>query len=195
MTTKTRTYLITPVIEDADAFSPVLRATVERTRAASVLLRLAAGDERAAINRVKRLAPIVQALDAAVLVEDEAAVATRGGADGVHVRGGIEAVRTAVERLRPERIVGCGGLRSRHAAMEAGEAEVDYVMFGEPYTDRNGSEIIPPLADVLAQAGWWAPLFETPCVAYAASAEAAAALRATGAEFVALGPWAFQTSD
>lgn len=189
--TKTQTYLITPVIDDADAFAPLLKATIERTRAASVLLRLKAEDERSAVNLVKRLAPIAQALDAAVLIEDDAAVASRGGADGVHITSGIEAVRAAVERLRPERIVGCGGLRSRHAAMEAGEAEADYVMFGEPYSDRTGIEIIPPLADVLAQAGWWAPLFETPCVAYAASAEAAAALRATGAEFIALGPWAF----
>lgn len=189
--TKTQTYLITPVIDDADAFAPLLKAAIERTRAASVLLRLKAEDERSAVNLVKRLAPIAQALDAAVLIEDDAAVASRGGADGVHISRGIEAVRAAVERLRPERIVGCGGLRSRHAAMEAGEAQADYVMFGEPYSDRTGIEIIPPLADVLAQAGWWAPLFETPCVAYAASAEAAAALRATGAEFIALGPWAF----
>ena len=83
MTSRTQTYLITPRIDDAEAFASILRATVERTRATSVLLRLSTCDERTAINRVKRLAPVAQALDAAVLVENEATIATRGGADGV----------------------------------------------------------------------------------------------------------------
>ncbi|MBN9062880.1 MAG: hypothetical protein BGP06_11235 [Rhizobiales bacterium 65-9] len=191
MTTKAQTYLVTPLIEDADAFAPLLSAAIRRTGAASALLRFAAGDERTIINRIKRLAPEAQALDAAVLVEEDATLATRGGADGVHVGGGIEQVRDAARRLHPGRIVGCGGLRSRHDAMEAGEAGVDYVMFGEPFLDRRGSEIAPPTEETFELAAWWAHLFETPCVAYAASPEAAEALAGTGAEFIALGPWAF----
>lgn len=191
MTAKAQIYLVTPLIDDASAFAPLLKEAIERTRAVSVLLRLKASDERGAINMVKHLAPIAQALGAAVLVEGDATVATRGGADGVHISTGLADAKMAVERLQPERIVGCGDLRSRHAAMEAGETNVDYVMFGEPGRDKRGQELTPPLAEVLELAEWWAHLFETPCVAYAASQEAADALAGTGAEFIALGPWAF----
>jgi thiamine-phosphate pyrophosphorylase len=71
--------------------------------------------------------------------------------------------------------------------MDVGEAGVDYVMFGEPRAD--GS--LPPLPAVVERAGWWAEIFETPCVAYAPDAESVPALVETGAEFVALGEWAF----
>ena len=71
--------------------------------------------------------------------------------------------------------------------MDIGEAGVDYVMFGEPRAD--GS--LPPLPAVIERASWWAEIFQTPCVAYAPDAEAIEALVETGAEFVALGPWAF----
>ena len=50
---------------------------------------------------------------------DLAAVATRGGADGVHVAGGRADARTLRERLA-DRIVGAGDLRSRHDAMDGG---------------------------------------------------------------------------
>lgn len=187
-----QTFLITPVIDDAAGFAPLLRATLERTGAVSVLLRLVPSDERAAVNRVKLLAPVAQALGAAVLVENEPAVAIRGGADGVHVAGDAAALRAAIDRLKPDRIVGAGRLATRHAAMEAGEAGADYVMFGEPFPGPGGAEAWPPLDGILARAAWWTPIFETPCVACAPSAEAVAALAATGAEFVALGPWAFR---
>jgi thiamine-phosphate pyrophosphorylase len=93
----------------------------------------------------------------------------------------------ALRELKPDRIVGAGGLRSRDAAMEAGEAGADYVMFGEPRAD--GS--LPPLEQVIERCRWWAEVFTTPCIAYAPDVAAVALLAATGAEFVALGPWAF----
>jgi thiamine-phosphate pyrophosphorylase len=184
------TYLVTPVVVDAAAFAPLLRATVERTGAVSVLLRLVPGDPRETVNRIKALAPVAQALGAAVLIEGDPALAARGGADGVHVAG-ADSMRAALESLKPDRIVGAGDLRSRHDSMEAGEAGVDYVMFGEPWLDDSGAEALPPFAAALAQAEWWAQIFETPCVIYAPSAEAAAEAKRCGAEFVALGPWAF----
>ena len=155
---------------------------------AAVLLRLTPGDDRSRIERVKRLAGPVQANNVALVVEDNALVAARGGADGVHLTGGPAAVSEARSSLKSERIIGIGGLRARHDALDAGEAGVDYVMFGEPRPD--GS--LPPLAAVVERAGWWAEIFETPCVAYAPDAESIPALVETGAEFVALGAWAFE---
>jgi thiamine-phosphate pyrophosphorylase len=179
--------LVTPPVADAEAMAFRLMQAMAGGDIAAVLLRLAAGDDRSRIERVKRLAGPVQANNVALVVEDNALVATRGGADGVHLTGGPAAVAEARSSLKSERIIGIGGLRARHDAMDAGEAGVDYVMFGEPRPD--GS--LPPLAAVIERAGWWAEIFETPCVAYAPDAESIPALVETGAEFVALGAWAF----
>ncbi|MBN9452413.1 MAG: thiamine phosphate synthase [Bosea sp.] len=184
----TRLMLVTPPVTDAEAMAFRLMQAMAGGDIAAILLRLAPGDDRSRIERVKRLAGPVQANNVALVVEDNALVATRGGADGVHLTGGPAAVAEARSSLKSERIIGIGGLRARHDAMDAGEAGVDYVMFGEPRPD--GS--LPPLAAVVERAGWWAEIFETPCVAYAPDAESIPALVETGAEFVALGAWAFE---
>lgn len=184
---RTRLMLVTPPVLDPGAISFRLMQAFAGGDVAAVLLRLAPGDERSLTERVKALAPPVQAQNVALVVEASAQVASRGGADGVHVTEGIEAIAEARSSLRQERIIGVGGLRSRHDAMDAGEAGVDYVMFGEPRPD--GS--LPPLPAVIERASWWAEIFETPCIAYAPDAESVPALVETGAEFLALGAWLF----
>ncbi|AMJ61250.1 thiamine phosphate synthase [Bosea sp. PAMC 26642] len=186
-TTRTRLMLVTPPVADAEAMSFRLMQAFAGGDVAAVVLRLAEGDDRSRIEAVKRLAGPVQASNVALVVEGTALVATRGGADGVHLTQGPEAIAEARSSLRDERIIGAGHLRARHDAMDVGEAGVDYVMFGEPRAD--GS--MPPLAAVIERAGWWAEIFETPCVAYAPDAESVPALVETGAEFIALGDWAF----
>jgi thiamine-phosphate pyrophosphorylase len=177
-----RLYLISPEIADADAFAPALEAACAAGDVAALLLRLAPADERTQINRIKALAPIAQAHDAAVLVAAPAHLAVRGGADGIHLNADIAIIPDARDTLKAERMIGMGGLRTKHDAMEAGEAGVDYVMFGEP--DAKGA---PSFELTLERAGWWAPIFETPCVAFAQTLDQVAALAATGVEFVALG--------
>ncbi|MGW9329903.1 thiamine phosphate synthase [Bosea sp. NPDC055594] len=184
---RTRLMLVTPPVLDPGAISFRLMQAFAGGDVAAVLLRLAPGDERSLTERVKALAPPVQAQNVALVVEASAQVASRGGADGVHVTEGVEAIAEARSSLRQERIIGVGGLRSRHDAMDAGEAGVDYVMFGEPRPD--GS--LPPLPAVIERASWWAEIFETPCIAYAPDAESVPALVETGAEFLALGEWLF----
>ncbi|WP_372425224.1 thiamine phosphate synthase [Salinarimonas chemoclinalis] len=196
--TPTLLYLVTPIVEDPAGFAPTLRAAMRDGAAAAVLLRLPLREERLLINHVKALAPIAQEAGAALVVavegrggaETEALdlgrVATRGGADGAHARDLAEA-RLLRERLESDRVVGVGALKSRHDAMTAGEIGVDYVLFGEPRPD--GS--LPALDAVQERAAWWAEIFETPCIAYAANLDAVAALARTGAEFVALGDAAF----
>src|SRR5689334_2742400 len=178
-----RLYLVSPPIRHAQAFAPLLAAACAAGDVAAVLLRLEPADERTLINRVKALAPAAQQAGAAVLVEapeadDLASVVARGGADGAHMAGDLSELGPLRERLKGERILGAGGLRSKHDAMTAGEAGVDYVMFGEPRPD--GSH--PPFEAVANRAAWWAEIFETPCVACAPSLEAAALLAQTGAE-------------
>ena len=183
----TRLYLITPPIDDADAFAPRLAQACAAGDIAAVLARFAPADERTLIKSVKTLAPAAQEAGAALVIEvpgevDRAAILTRGGADGVQVTG-EGAVRDLRERLKGDRIVGAAGIRTRDDAMAIGEAGADYLMFGEPRAD--GS--VPALEGVAERVAWWAEIFETPCVAYAPSLDAVGPLAATGAEFVALG--------
>jgi thiamine-phosphate pyrophosphorylase len=183
----TRLYLITPPIDDADAFAPRLAQACAAGDIAAVLARFAPADERTLTKSVKTLAPAAQEAGAALVIEvpgevDRAAILTRGGADGVQVAG-ERAVRDLRERLKGDRIVGAAGIRTRDDAMAIGEAGADYLMFGEPRPD--GS--VPALEGVAERAAWWAEIFETPCVAYAPSLDAVGPLAATGAEFVALG--------
>jgi thiamine-phosphate pyrophosphorylase len=56
-------------------------------------------------------------------------------------------------------------------------------MFGEPRRDG----WTPPLDETVERVAWWAEIFETPCVAYAARLDDVATLAAAGADFVALG--------
>lgn len=183
-----RLYLITPLVEDAASFAAPLAQACAAGPVAAVLARLAPADERTLINRIKALAPAAQEQGAAFLVAAEgeadlATVAARGGADGLHLTGGPARIRDMIGRLKGERTVGAGGIRSKDDAMNAGEAGADYLLFGEPRPD--GS--LPAIDMVVERAAWWAEIFETPCVAYAPSLDDIPALLSTKAEFVALG--------
>ncbi len=179
-----RLYLFTPRIDDAEAFAGALEWALDAGDIAAVLLRLADSDERTLINRAKAIATVVQRRDVALLLDGHTEIVGRVGADGAHLTG-IEAFAAAVATLKPERIAGAGGLRSRHDAMLAGENGADYVMFGEP--DRAGRR--PPFDVELEHLSWCAELIELPCVGYAGSLDEVDALAQTGADFVALGEW------
>ena len=179
-----RLYLFTPCLDDTASFARQIEAALAAADIAAVLLRLAESDERTLINRVKVAAAIVQRRDVALLIEDKPELVARAGADGAHVTG-IEAFAAALALLKPDRIAGAGGLRSRHDAMLAGEHGADYVMFGEP--DRRGNQ--PPFDAVEERIKWWADLVELPCIGYAASADEVRPLARASADFVALGDW------
>ena len=179
-----RLYLITPVLDEAATFALTLEPALAAGDVACVLLRLADGNERTGINRIKAIAPLVQRHDAALLVDGHIELVARSGADGAHMSG-IDAITEALGKLKPDWIVGAGGLTIRHDAMSAAEGGADYVMFGEP--DRHGER--PGFDTVIERVSWWAEVFEAPCVAYAASIDEIAPLVAAGADFVALGDW------
>jgi thiamine-phosphate pyrophosphorylase len=190
--TTTRLALLTPFLGE-DSFVSQLEAACGAGDVAAVIARLVPADERSLVNRLKALAPAVQGHGAALLVStagaiDLAVLAARGGADGVHVEAGADVVANLRERLKGERILGVGGVRSKHDAMSIGEAGADYLMFGEPRADG----FIPEREAVTERAAWWAEIFETPCIAYAPTLDDVAAMAATGAEFVAIGDAVWQ---
>ena len=177
-------YLVTPRLSAANAaaFAATFAEVLAAAPVASALVRLAPGAEGEAKAIVAPLLAAAMARDCALLIENDARLAARLGADGVHVAGAGDALEEALDGLKPERIVGAGALRMRDEAMTAGEKGADYVIFGEP----RGAA--PPMALelLLERVGWWAEIFETPCVAYAETLEAAGRLAGAGADFIAL---------
>jgi thiamine-phosphate pyrophosphorylase len=176
-----RLYLVTPAIGETKAFADALAAALGAADVAAVLLRLKPAAERDLINVVKALAPVVQQTGAALMLDGHADIAARAGADGAHLTG-IEAFGAALPSLKPARIAGCGGLKTRHDAMLAAEQGADYVMFGEPETGGDR----PSFGAIVERLEWWSELFQIPCVGFAASMDEIGPLAKTGAEFVAV---------
>src|ERR1700710_2278033 len=106
----TRLYLATPVLSEPGDFVRQLRDLLDVADIAAGRLRLAPADERTLINRIKAMAPAIQAHDIAVLLDGHADLVARSGADGAHVSG-TDAMQEALSALKPDRMVGTGGLR------------------------------------------------------------------------------------
>jgi thiamine-phosphate pyrophosphorylase len=178
-------YLVTPLLSaaEAGAFAKIFAATLKAAPVACALVRLAP-DSVAPAEAIA--SPFLRAGidgDCALLIENDAGMAARLGADGAHVAGAGAELAAAIKRLKPQRIVGAGSLRTRDEAMTAGEMGADYVMFGEPH----GGVRPMGLASLVERVAWWAEIFETPCVACADTIEAVGELADAGADFVALG--------
>ena len=179
-----RLYLITPPISDWTSYPLLFAAAIAACDVACVLLRTAARDEDEAGKIVRTLAPLVQKHGAACLVADDPRLALHAGADGVHIDGSGEKLEVALRALRPGHIAGAGGLKTRDAAMTAGEAGADYVMFGGP----GGAE---PHAAIVERVAWWAEIFNVPCVGCAHELGSIGDLVRAGADFIALGDAVF----
>jgi thiamine-phosphate pyrophosphorylase len=177
-----RLYLATPVVDDPSSLAASLPGLLAGADIAAVLVRLKDADPRGMIARVKALAPAIQNAGAALLLDGHVELVARSGADGAHLCG-IAALEEASPSLKPDRIAGVGGLATRHDSMAAGELGADYVLFGEP--DAIGRR--PSTEAIAERLGWWAELFEPPCVSYAASREEAYEFALAGADFVLVG--------
>jgi thiamine-phosphate pyrophosphorylase len=176
-------YLISPPAIDA-AFADRLARAIAAGPVAAFQLRLKGIDDHA----IAALAPPLQRVCAdagvAFIVNDSMGLAKRLGADGVHLGQGDGDPRAARALLGPDAQIGVTCHDSRHLAMEAGEAGVDYVAFGSfyPTTTKEVQHHAEP--SIL---GWWSTLFEIPCVAIGGITPAnAAPLVAAGADFLAV---------
>jgi thiamine-phosphate pyrophosphorylase len=178
-TGKPRLYLITPPISDRAFLSPPLEAAIAACDVACVLLRTG-GTSETQETSLRALIPLLQKHNIACLVEDDPQLALRVNADGVHVKGAGTELQAALRALQPGRIAGAGSLTTRDAAMTAGEAGADYLMFGGP-------DDLEPRAHIAGQVAWWAEIFNVPCVGYAHDLDAIGDLVRAGAEFIALG--------
>lgn len=184
--TNQRLYLMLPPLDEAGDWPQKLKSVLGVGDIACVLAPLTARDEGSAKKIVKSLIDVTEPLGVALLI-DAPSLVMRAGADGAHMRVTADTleklVPDAIKALKKEdRILGIGGLRAKHDAMIAGEYDIDYVSFGDPAPDG----YVPPIEQIAERAGWWAEIFNVPCVAHAASLADVATLTKVGADFISL---------
>lgn len=187
MAAYTRLVLLAPAGVPISELLPKLQAAFAGGPVDAVILSIGPGDDRARINYAKSVAELVQSQNSVVLIDGASEIVARAGADGVHLSSPKD-LDSALDRdPQHERMIGVGGVRSRHEAMEIAEAGADYVMFGEPRPDG----YVPPLEKTLDFTAWWAELFNTPGIGFASKIGEVGMIASTGIEFVALGSAVF----
>ncbi len=166
-----------------------LSQSLAKTDVACVLL----GPDAQAIDedRAGRLIDLVQSAGAACLIKDNAELAERLGADGVHLAAEPDLYRKARALLGDRASIGVACGLERHEAMLLAELGADYVGFG-PSSPNNGDDI-DDCAELIA---WWAEIFVVPCVAFNIDGtDAAQRLATLGADFIAPSTLIWQDDD
>ena len=177
-------YLITPANPDPASFPAVLMAVLKAAEVSALLVRRGSADEAGYAKRAREIINVGQGAGCAVLLEDDATLAKRLGADGVHLGQKDGDPREARDTLGPSVQIGVTCHDSRHLAMEAGEKGADYVAFGAFYETTTKPSNYRPKPELLS---WWASLFEVPCVAIGGITPLnAAPLVTAGADFIAV---------
>jgi thiamine-phosphate pyrophosphorylase len=177
-----RLCLVTPPVLDPAAFPGVLKSALDAGDVATLFIE--AGEREDDRQRIaEALVPIAQAAGVAALVVNDTRLLGRANADGVHIDTGLADLNVALERLRGKKILGAGGVRSRHEAMELGERMPDYLFFGRLDGDTDDA-IFPKAFDLAA---WWSGLFEIPAIVMGGrTLESVTNAAEAGIEFVAL---------
>ena len=187
-----RLCLVTPLRSDATALAARVAAALAGGDIASLIIAVDPADPAVLQRTAEAVVPVAVQRGVAAIVHNDTRIVGRAGADGVHVDSGAADLADAVAALRKKKIVGAGGIRSRHEAMLAGESDPDYVFFGRLDGD-SGPEIF---GKALELAAWWSSLFVIPAIVMGGSTVASVAAAAeAGIEFVALSRAVFDAAD
>jgi thiamine-phosphate pyrophosphorylase len=189
MNRRCRLYLISPPRFEPEAFAQTLRQALNGGDVACFQLRMKDATDVDILTAGRRLLPIVQAAEAAFIVNDRPDLAAKLDADGVHIGQQDASYAEARALLGKQKIVGVTCHDSRHLAMDAAEAGADYVAFGAFYPTETKSPAHWADPEILEI---WQETMETPCVAIGGiTIENAEPLARAGADFLAVsgGVW------
>lgn len=189
-----RLYLITPPrLDDLAAFGRTLAHALDAGDVAALQVRLKDQPDDIIAAAVDVIAPIAQARDVALIMNDRPDLAAKLGCDGVHI-GQTDGTYAEARRIvGKDRMVGVTCHDSRHLAMEAAEAGADYVAFGAffPTTTKDAPTRADP--EILTI---WQEVMEVPCVAIGGITSAnARGLAAAGADFLAVSAGVWSHAD
>lgn len=161
-----------------------LREALAAGSVAAFQFRVKDVDQDAAALLAKPLQDICKEHDVAFIVNDDAALAKRLEADGVHLGQSDEQLAVARDELGVDVQIGITCHDSRHLAMEAGEGGANYVAFGAFFPTKTKETHHQPDIDVLK---WWSAIMEIPCVAIGGiTPENCKPLIEAGADFLAV---------
>ncbi len=168
-----RLFLATPPGIGAGLAVSCLKAARAAGGVACLLVR-ADGDGGHDETLAKALIEAGQESGVAVVIEDDAALASRLGADGVHVTSGARDAGAARKMLGEEAIIGGECRGKRHEAMDLGLAGIDYLALDQRL-EAGGENMLD----------WWVEMFVIPVVAlHPAAPGAARDLARRGADFI-----------
>ncbi|MGB7287186.1 MAG: thiamine phosphate synthase [Salaquimonas sp.] len=171
------------VVPPLDTAADSLREALSGGDVASVILPIGEMESSGFQNHVETLTAIAHEKDIAVLVETDSQAMGRAGADGLFIPAGLEALNDAIARFSPKRLVGYGGIKSRHNAMEAGETKPDFLFFG-----RLDGDIKPEAHHKNMKLGeWCSEVMQISAIVMGGSAiDSVVDVAESGADFVAL---------
>lgn len=184
-------YLITPDQEDthrllertADALSAGVALLQYRNKRANAALRHAQAEALAALCRSLRV-PLI--------INDDAGLAARLGADGVHLGGDDGSVGSARSALGPRALVGASCYASLERADRARADGASYIAFGAFGASPTKPDAVRAGADLLTRA----KIFGIPIVAIGGITPALApALVAAGADLLAVITTVYDAED
>jgi thiamine-phosphate pyrophosphorylase len=175
-------YLISPLDVGGD-FPQRLERALDGGPVAAFQFRVKGIGQHEAARLAEPLQSLCAAREVAFIVNDDMGLAKRLGADGVHLGQGDGDPREARALLGPAAQIGMTCHDSRHLAMEAGDAGVDYVAFGAFFPTATKATHRPDPAIL----SWWSRLFEIPSVAIGGvTPENGRTLIDAGADFLAV---------
>jgi len=189
MRERSRLVLVVPALDDA---ADQLAAALAGGDVASIVIVTKGLEPPRSLQHCQTLVNLAQERGVAVLVAEDTQLMGRCGADGVFFSTPGNDFRDKAARFSPHRIVGFGGARERHRALELGNANPDFLFFGK----LDGDIRPQPHPKNLALAHWWSEMIEIPCVVMGGSElQSVVDCTASGAEFVALGLAVFGYTD
>ena len=184
MPDRCRLYLITPPQLEPGAFADLLAAALDGGDVACVQLRLKGAKDGAIRAAAERLMPVCHAREVAFIVNDRPDLAADCGADGAHIGADDGEYADARRLIGDDAILGVSCYDSRHLAIEAGEADADYVAFGAFFPTQSKTPRSRATTEILE---WWHELTVVQSVAIGGiTAENCPPLVKAGADFLAV---------
>jgi thiamine-phosphate pyrophosphorylase len=183
-------YLLTPPrIDDLQKFAEDFEAAIAAAPVACLQIRLKDAPKEEIIEAAKTLMPIAHKYNTLVLINDDAEIAAKCGADGVHLGQSDMKINLARELLSGDAIVGITCHNSKDLAFDAAHAGADYVAFGSFFESVTKPDASPADMELLT---WWNEAVEIPSIAIGGiNLTNARQVVEAGADFIAIssGVW------